>query len=60
MKNEELYQTVPVSRAAETDKALSILEVKMADTRPYRELLALLMASSWLLKLKIHWTGPKI
>lgn len=54
------YQTVPVSRAAETDKALSMLEVKMADTRPYRELFALLTASSWLLKLNIHCTGPKI
>lgn len=60
MKNGELYQTVPVSRAAETDKALSMLEVKMADTSPYRELFALLMASSWLLKLNMHWTGPKI
>lgn len=59
-RNEETYQTVPVSSAAETDKALSILEVKMADTRPYWELLALLMASSWLLKLNIHCTGPKI
>lgn len=58
--NEETYQTVPVSRAAETDKALSMLEVKMADTRPYCELFALLMASSWLLKLNIHCTGPKI
>lgn len=58
--NEETYQTVPVSRAAETDKALSILEVKMADTRPYWELFALLMASSWLLKLNMHCTGPKI
>lgn len=34
LKKEELYQTVPVSRAAETDKALSMLEVKMADTSP--------------------------
>lgn len=59
-RNEETYQTVPVSRAAETDKALSMLEVKIADTRPYWELLALLMASSWLLKLNIHCTGPKI
>lgn len=47
-RNEETYQTVPVSRAAEADKALSMLEVKMADTRPYCELFALLMASSWL------------
>lgn len=58
--NGETYQTVPVSRAAETDKALSTLEVKMAETRPYCELFALLMASSWLLKLNIHCTGPKI
>lgn len=60
IKNEEMYQTVPVSRAAEADRALSILEVKMADTRPYFELFALLMASSWLLKLNMHCTGPKI
>ncbi len=28
------YQTVPVSKAADTDRALSILDVKTADTRP--------------------------
>lgn len=54
------YQTVPVSRAADTDRALSILVVKTADTRPYCELFALSMAFCWLLKLNIHSTGPKI
>lgn len=56
----ETYQTVPVSRAADTDRALSILLVKMADTRPYCERFALSMASCCLLKLNIHCTGPKI
>lgn len=54
------YQTVPVSRAEDTDRALSILVVKTADTRPYCELFALSMAFCWLLKLNIHCTGPKI
>lgn len=39
------YHTVPVSREADTDSALSRLVVKTADTRPYWELFALSMAS---------------
>lgn len=54
------YQTVPVSKAADTERARSKLRVNTAATRPYSELLALSIASCWLLKRNMHCTGPKI